>query len=94
MTTDPTTLAREVLDIQDRHRSMNARTGLDLPIDINDMAELATAAPALARAVLTCAELERYFEDERDTSNTKDEAIAWDNAATLIHNALDGNTND
>lgn len=64
MTTDPTTLAREVLDIQDRHQALNARTGLDLPIDINDMSALAIAAPALARAVLAVAELADELDQE------------------------------
>lgn len=44
------------------------------------------------RALSAALDLVERFETERDTSHTKDEAIAWDNAATLLLAALKGET--
>ena len=44
------------------------------------------------RALSAALDLVERFETERDTSHTKDEAIAWDSAATLLLAALKGET--
>ncbi|MCM3578687.1 hypothetical protein M3686_11205 [Micrococcus luteus] len=44
------------------------------------------------RALSAALDLVERFETERGTSHTEDEAIAWDNAATLLLAALKGET--
>ena len=46
------------------------------------------------RALSAALDLVERFETERGTSHTEDEAIAWDNAATLLLAALKGETHD
>ena len=89
---DPVALAHEVLQAvaEERQTALTGST-LDNSLAIEELFDAAlAAAPALARAVLRVAELVDRFEAERDTSHAKDEAIAWDYAATLTDAALNG----
>lgn len=78
MTTDPITLAREVLDLTHEDETVTVCT-----IPDNKVA-------ALARTVVAVAALADRFEAERETSLTGYEAFAWDKAATLVRTALNG----
>ena len=84
MTTDPITLAREVLTID------VSAIGGNIIVDGVDVLETTRTAQKLARAVLRMEALADRFEAERDTSRAEEEAFAWDNAATLIRAALSG----
>ena len=75
---NPVALAHEVLDMAHEDETITVCTIPD------------NKAATLARAVIAAAELVDRFEAERDTSHTKDEAIAWDYAATLTDAALNG----
>ncbi|WP_144786390.1 hypothetical protein [Micrococcus luteus] len=46
------------------------------------------------RALSAALDLVERFETERGTSHIEDEAVAWDNAATLLLSALNGETDD
>ncbi|QAV29762.1 hypothetical protein [Micrococcus luteus] len=56
------------------------------------LADVLEVEQVMYRALVAVLDLVERFEAERDTSHTKDEAIAWDNAATLIRAALKGET--
>ena len=51
---------------------------------------LAQIIETLALAVARMEALADRFEAERDTSRTEEEAFAWDNAATLVREAMEG----
>ena len=54
------------------------------------LADVLEVEQVMYRALSAALDLVERFETERDTSHTKDEAIAWDNAATLLLAALKG----
>lgn len=56
------------------------------------LADVLEVEQVMYRALSAALDLVERFETERDTSHTKDEAIAWDNAATLLLAALKGET--
>ena len=84
MSTDPIALAREVLTID------VSAIGGNIIVDGVDVLETTRTAQKLARAVLRMEALADRFEAERDTSRTEEEAFAWDNAATLVREAMEG----
>lgn len=56
------------------------------------LADVLEVEQVMYRALEKVLDLVERFEAERGTSHTEDEAIAWDNAATLLLAALKGET--